>query len=199
MNTTQSFSGLSRACVPSLREVCREELRRRGGAANLLSSQPRPTAMAVDGSECLGCSPKLSDHFFQLRKRRVGLPRRKAGQGRWPGQVALVSRFPAAVFATYPTEPCHPLPSRNRTPWLGAAAMWALIGGLRAMGTGGRLFPARQPGPPCCLPSGQELRLYRGTGTYTREVSPAAREDLVFGTYQMELARENARMSSVFI
>lgn len=41
------------------------------------------------GSGCPGCWPKpLLGHFLHLRKRRMG---RKVGQGRWPGQVALVS------------------------------------------------------------------------------------------------------------
>lgn len=36
----------------------------------------------------------------------------------------------------------------NQTPWPGEAMMPVLIGGLRAMATGGRLLPALQPGPP---------------------------------------------------
>lgn len=87
-----------------------------GSSAGLLSPRgPGPTAMAGDGSGWPGCWPKFtSDHFLHLRKRRMGLPGRKAGQGRWPGQVALVSRFPAAVLAAHPTEPCHPLPHATR-------------------------------------------------------------------------------------
>ena len=34
----------------------------------------------------------------------MGLPQRKAGQGRWPGQVAPVSRFPTVV-TIHPAEP----------------------------------------------------------------------------------------------
>ena len=112
-------------------------------------------AVTVQDSE----GPSSSDNFLQLMKRRRGLPRRKVGQGRQLGQVALVSRFPAAFLAT------HPLPSRNQTHWPDEAAMWTLIGGLRAMATGGCLSPAHQPGPPYSPPSGQELRLCRRTGT----------------------------------
>ena len=65
----------------------------------------------------------------------------------WPGQVAPVSRFPTVV-TVHPTEPCHPLPPRNQTPWPGGAVMQVLIGGLRAMATGGSLLPAGQLGPP---------------------------------------------------
>lgn len=114
----QGFPGLSRVRVPSLRQVCWEELQHRGGAAGLLRPRgPGPTAVAVDGSGCPGCWPKLlSGHLLHPRKRRMGFPGRKAGQGRWPGQVALVSRFPAAVLTAHPTEPCHPLPPCNQTP-----------------------------------------------------------------------------------
>lgn len=77
----------------------------------------------------------------------MGLPQRKAGQGRWPGQVAPVSRFPTVV-TIHPAEPCHPLPPRNQTPWPGGAVMQVLIGGLRAVATGGSLLPAGQLGPP---------------------------------------------------
>lgn len=148
----RGFPGLSRVCVPSLRQVCWEGLQHRGGAAGLL--RPRgPGPMAVDGTGCPGCWPKLlSGHLLHLRKKRMEFPGRKAGQGRWPGQVALVSRFPAAILTAHPSEPCHPLPPCNQTPWPGEAAMQALIGGLRAMVTGGYLLPAHQPGPPCSPP-----------------------------------------------
>lgn len=111
--------------------------------------------------------------------------------------MALVSRSPAAILAAHPTEPCHPLPSRNQTPWPAEASMQALIGGLRAMATGGRLFPARQPGPPCS-PSGQELRLQRDRDLDRRGL-PNRQEGLVLGTHQLDLTRENARMSSFVV
>lgn len=149
--------------------------------------------MAADVSECPGCRPNpRSGHFFRPRKRRRGLPRRKAGQGRWPGQVALVSRVPAAILAAaHPTEPGHPLPSGNQTPWPGETSMRALIGGLRAMATGGRLFPARQPGPPCS-PSGQELRRQRDRDLDKRGL-PNRQEGLVLGTHQRKLENEQLR------
>lgn len=116
---TQSFSGLSRACVPSLKTGMQGGAAIQGGVASLLRSKgPCPSSVAVDGSECPGCWTRiLSGHFFQLRKRRMGLPRRKAGQGRWPGQVALVSRFPAAISP--PTPLSHATRSLHATRHLG--------------------------------------------------------------------------------
>lgn len=77
--------------------------------------------------------------------------------------------------------------------------MQALIGGLRAMATGGRLFPARQPGPPCS-PSGQELRLQRDRDLdLDQRGLPNRQEGLELGTHQMDLTRENARMSSFVV
>ena len=52
----------------------------------------------------------------------------------------------------------------NQTPWPGEAVMPVLIGGLRAIATGGHLLPARSLARPALPPaSGQKLTLCGGT------------------------------------
>lgn len=169
-NTTPGFPRSEQSLRPFPQTGVLGGAATRGWAAGLLRPRgPGPPAVAVAGSGCPGCWPKLlSGHLLHLRKRRMGFPGRKARQGRWPGQVALVSRFPAAVRTAHPTEPCHCsmplLPPCNQTPWPGEAAMRLLIGGLRAMATGGCLLPAHQPGPPSSPP-----RWWAGAETLQRD------------------------------
>lgn len=78
----QGFPALSRARVPSLRQVCREGVHCRGGAAGLLRSRaPGSMAMVMNGSGCPGCWPKpLSGHFLPLKKSRRA-PWEEGGSG----------------------------------------------------------------------------------------------------------------------
>ena len=154
----------------------------------LRSKGPGPKAVAGDGwdAQAAGASPSQdssstcrSGKWGSLGGRQIG----GGGQVRWlrfPGfQLHVVITTATATTTAHPTEPGYPLPPRNQTPWPGEAVMQALIGGLRAMATGGCLLPARQPGPPCSPRQWAGAETLQGDRDVDkREVSPAGREGL---------------------